>query len=83
MFRLTKTNTFRHRVDVSIPSDDPDLPITGSFVCVSKRHDKDAFRDPTVGRDGGDEAFIRETLCAWRASRSTASIRPTSRRSST
>lgn len=62
MFRLVKTHTFRHRVDVTIPGDDPDKPITGSFTCVSKRHDKDAFRELVDGRDGGDEAFIRETL---------------------
>lgn len=63
MFRFIKTNTFKHRVEVSIPGDDPDRPISGSFICTSKRHDKDAFRDLVDGKQGGgDEDFIRETL---------------------
>lgn len=64
MFRFVKTSTFKHRVGVSIPSDDPNQPLTGSFVCTSKRHDKGQFRDLVDGGSGDDEEFIRETLVA-------------------
>lgn len=62
-FIFKKTDTFKHRVDVVVPSDDPDKPHKGSFVATSKRYSKEKLRELTDPDTGvGDAEFIRETL---------------------
>lgn len=62
-FRFAKTDTFKHRVDVIVPSDDPDKPHKGSFVATSQRYTKEKLRELTDADAGsGDADFIRQTL---------------------
>jgi len=63
MFKFIKTETFKHRVEVVVPSDDPDRPHRGSFVATSQRYGKERLRELTDPDSGvGDQQFIRQTL---------------------
>lgn len=62
-FKFLKTDTFKHRVEVAVPSDNPDKPHKGSFVATSQRYTKEKLReltDPDTGLN--DPEFIRATL---------------------
>lgn len=62
-FKFVKTDTFKHRVDVVVPSDDPNKPHTGHFVATSRRYAKDKLRELTTEDTApGDDEFIRGTL---------------------
>lgn len=57
-FTFKKTDTFKHRVEVVVPSDDPNKPYTGHFFATSRRHPKDSIKEIT----SDDDDFIRQTL---------------------
>lgn len=63
-FTFKKTDTFKHRVEVVVPSDDPDKPHKGSFIATSKRYTKERFNELIKAEDGSDNTseFIRQTL---------------------
>ena len=62
-FKFVKTDTFKHRVDVVVPSDDPNKPHTGHFFATSRRYSKDKLRELTAEDTApGDDEFIRQTL---------------------
>lgn len=61
-FKFVKTDTFKHRVDVVVPSDDPNKPHTGHFFATSRRHSKDKLKELTEEAAQGDDEFIPQTL---------------------
>ena len=62
-FKFVKTETFNHRVDVVVPGEDPNKPLTGHFTATSRRHDKDKIRELTDPETApGDAEFVRLTL---------------------
>lgn len=62
-FTFKKTDTFKHRVEIVVPGDDPDKPHKGSITCTSKRYSKDKLKELTDIDTGlGDQEFIRATL---------------------
>lgn len=62
-FVFKKTDTFKHRVDVVVPGDDPNKPHTGHFFATSRRYSKDKIRELTEPDTApGDDEFIRHTL---------------------
>lgn len=62
-FKFVKTDSFKHRVEVTVPGDDPDKPLTGHFTATSRRHDKARLRDLTDPDTApGDVEFVRLTL---------------------
>lgn len=62
-FKFSKTSTFKHRVDVTVPSDDPDKPHKGHFIATSTRYTKERLRELTEPETApGDADFIRQTL---------------------
>lgn len=56
MFKIVTTDRFKHRINLSIPSDNPDKPHTGQFIGTFKRLSKAQLEAINKRDDNDDEA---------------------------